>query len=270
MRSQNTGIADEVDHEQERRSVAGSPSDRLLGIFQDFAAAEYDKQLALREVLGEHTWTFDWAQGILTWSRSTESGASSRHSCPVQVLGVEQYRTRSWVWSWQELAQRLPDRALRLARFLQGIGERRGIEEFRKPILAAAGLFPHQLSMTASGLFQADGYYRAGFGGGAVHLLLRDPLFRRRVSDPIARAAAVFPRFVRTFPVPSHRRAFLAYAAFLGLAPREEGRFVFAAAPDESILWVEFDREDRFQRMLTQVGGSDRISPARDPLRESA
>ena len=89
-------------------------SPEFCRLFDEHAAASFDKQLAFSEVIGERDWQFDLPTGVLSFGDDL--------SWPVQVLGTESEAGGTWLWSWANPTEGLPPRLLGSARVLQAAG----------------------------------------------------------------------------------------------------------------------------------------------------
>lgn len=183
----------------------------LATLFDEHVAASLDKQLLLRDRLGQGaTWAFSMQRGTLTFNNSLSLAA--------QILGTESEVSNTWLWAWANTGSNIPARLLRAATQVRSLGQKSKISELVTAQLPLSdrvngGYF----SLIASGVYQADAFYRGPYENGAVFLLIKDPKLKRSVSDPVQRIALVFPQVIATYPVQSHRTAFTRYLAYYRL-----------------------------------------------------
>jgi hypothetical protein len=81
----------------------------------------------------------------------------------------------------------------------------------------------HVLAMIASGVCEADAYYRGPYEGGAAFLLIKDAAFPRRRESPLARLGHVFPQAIAAFAIADHRLALTSYLDQAGIAYQSDG-----------------------------------------------
>jgi hypothetical protein len=141
-------------------------SEYLWTLYEKYALASFAKQKRLRELVGESNWTFAKDTGILSFSNGI------RWQC--QILGSESESTFTWLWSWANTASEVPAALTQAALALKKFGEEKGIEHFTEPMLPINEVDGPFISTLASGIFNANGYYRAPYDGGAAFLLITD------------------------------------------------------------------------------------------------
>jgi hypothetical protein len=111
----------------------------------------------------------------------------------------------------------------------------------------------HRIAMAASGLLGASAYYRGPYDGGAAYFLLRDE--RIQIAPPdILKLLTLFPNVISSVPVPSHRRAFLAYCRQRGFNVEERPEQVEVTLDGQS-AFATFDQLDRLTELNGKVGG---------------
>ena len=212
-------------------------------LFHRHAAASFDKQLYLGDLLGKLPWQFDLSSGVLSFG--------DRFKFPTQILGTESEGDQSWLWAWANRDSGIPDPHLRSARELQRLGKQDGIGEFTQPSLALETANGHVLAMIASGICSTAAYYRGPYEGGAVFLLIQAGAFERNIPSPGARIAFVFSELIMKFEL-DHRKAFLGYMEYYRMRVAGDDARMTAEAPNGERLTAEFDQMGR----LIQIKGS--------------
>jgi hypothetical protein len=132
---------------------------------------------------------------------------------------------------------------LRASRRLREEGEQAGIPELTRPLFPLAPEGGHLLALAASGICQADGYYRGPYANGAVYFLV----FETGLVVPPRSAqeiAVTLQGVVMTFAV-DHRLMAVSYLHSEGFSVHDEGRMLHARADDGRELAVVFDDKGR-------------------------
>jgi hypothetical protein len=194
--------------------------------FIKHGAASYDKQLYFRAMFGKAGWSLDLGTGVLALRRPHEEP----QQLYVQVLGTQSDDSGTWLWSWANDALGLAEPLLAAAREMRAFGEQAGVREFVEPEIACTPtLDGERVAAVASGICRAGCTFRAPYPRGALQLLVRDPRFKRPVSQPIPRIARAFPLFLKAHPDVPARAAFLSYVQFYRLQVEEDGDRIVAS-----------------------------------------
>ncbi len=136
----------------------------LNSYFERYALVALEKQARLFPFLGEHVLDLDLDAGMARFNGDL--------SFPFQVLGTESEISLTWLWAWAEEQTEVPQNLLASARELKAWGEKQGMEEFTLPSLDLNRADGTQLSLIASEVCAASGYYRDPYEGGTLFLLL--------------------------------------------------------------------------------------------------
>lgn len=194
--------------------------------FIKHGAASYDKQIYFRAMFGKAGWSLDLNTGVLALRRPHEDP----QQLYVQVLGTQSDDSGTWLWSWANGAQGFAEPLLAAAREVRAFGERAGVREFVEAEVACTStLDGERIAAVASGICRAGCTFRAPYPRGALQLLVRDPRFKRPVSQPIPRIVRAFPLFLKAHPDVPARPAFLSYLEFYRLRIEERGERVVAS-----------------------------------------
>lgn len=219
-------------------------------LFTRHGAASFDKQIYLQAMLGKLGWGFDLDTGLLAFRRP--------HDEPLQlmvhVLGTESEDRQSWLWAWANDSQ-MPPARVALALTLKQLGETEHIAELSAGELAITPLVnPARIALVACGILRGGAAFRAPYPHGAIHLLIKDPRYKRSVSRPIERVIRAFPLFLSKHVVDDQRLSFLSYLRFYRLDIHEEGNIVHASMQlsprglptlGQVALTAEFDTQNR-------------------------
>jgi hypothetical protein len=213
-------------------------------LLERYAAVAFEKQRALADLLGEHNWQVDIPTGQMTFSRAD----SSRVVCDVQLLGTESYESNTWLWAWANTQSNLPAQVLVRAEELRGLGGQQGLEVLTTPSIDLEGRNAHELAMIASGLCNADAYYRGDYGAGALYCLLTLPQLRLRPPVSALEITMVMTQLIAGISL-NHRRTFLHYLNAKGLHAEESSGAVRATLPSGGTVNATFDDLGRLTEM---------------------
>ena len=217
---------------------------KLSSTFDQHAAATFDKQSFLNDVVGELDWEFTMDTGVL--------GFGGLHRWRAQFLGTQAEQSGTWMWGWANEASAIPDKLLACANSLRKLGADKDISEMTQGRLSADELDGHFWSILATGLCKANAYYRGPYEGGAIYLLIKDTNYVQQVDHPLARLATVFPQAISTYTIGNHRHALTGHAEFLGLSVQPNGNAIIVADSQGKQLSAEFDDQNR----LTDLSGN--------------
>ncbi len=235
---------------------------KLLAAFDQHAAATFDKQSFLNDIVGSLDWQFDMEAGILSFGK--------KYQWNVQVLGTESEESSSWLWAWGNEASGIPDRLLEAANSLRQLGADQGLSELCDSQLPTDEYDGHFWSVLATGLCHGDAYYRGPYEGGAVFLVIKDSRYGREIAEPLARLGSVFPQAISTYAIGNHKNALVGHAGFLGLAVREEADGVHITDKDGNELLAQFDDRNRLASLAGKLSKSIESSPEERAAQKSA
>jgi hypothetical protein len=227
----------------------------LDDLYIKHGAASFDKQVYFEVMLGKLGWGLDLSTGVIAFRRP--------HDVPLQlnfqVLGTESEAHKSWLWGWANTTQGFKPELLMTALELKVQGDKLGVPEFNTAeIPLSVAVNGARISAVASGLCRAGCFVRATYPGGALFLLIRDPRFKRPVSQPIQRMLRAFPMFLSDNTIANQREAWLSYCQFYKLAVEDMGARVIARSAAEArtqtglvlenAIMAEFDDSGRMTR----------------------
>lgn len=212
----------------------------FAGLLLEYGADSLHKQHALTDYLGEHSWSFSLKTGLISFSAD--------RAFPFQLLGSESEYDGTWMWAWANPVSNIPETLTRSSRALREFGASNGIDEFCRPKFKCEGIDGHLLSMVASGVCKADGYYRCPYEEGAAFVLVDLGGAVPEKSPLLLRMNSVFMDFVLGFDVADHRAALASYARLRGVRTANDGTDLLLSAADGSTGVASFDDLDRIAR----------------------
>jgi hypothetical protein len=199
-------------------------------LFIEHVGASLERQLDLEDKIGPCEWRLDMPGGSIRFeTRERELVV------PMQVIGSEADASGMWVAAWSINPSRMAPELAEASRRVRAIGEKEGIPELTNARVPLADADGERMSLVASGLLRAPGYYRAPFQGGAMFLLLEEASLVSPPARPGARIAEVFPRAADLLAPAEQRRALAAYARHHGATVVEESGLLRAGWKDEAL-----------------------------------
>ena len=136
----------------------------VIDQFEKIALVSLEKQEGLFRRLGEHVMDLDLDTGLVRFSTDA--------AFPFQLLGTESDNSLNWLWAWADEQPEVPEELIKSARDLKAWGAREGVTEFTTPSVDLNRADGTMLSLIASGICAASGYYREPYDGGTLFILL--------------------------------------------------------------------------------------------------
>jgi hypothetical protein len=228
--------------------AASGLSPKLHELLTRHAALGYEKQCAMAQAFGEGCrWQFDVNTGTLR--------LSSGHELPTQVLAIESRASNTWTWGWASRESGMSAELFRAAERLHQFGDEQGVPELVQPELSLDQVRSDHLAVVACGLFQADGFFRLDYEGGAVWLLVSAPELRDRADSSVAHVTRVFLEMLQATEGLGlgHGDALLSYLSQKGYECHEEEGGLQATAPDGEPLVAKFDAQGRLRSLSPEA-----------------
>jgi hypothetical protein len=220
----------------------------FASFLNEYGAASLDKQKRLLALLQPNAkGRFDLRRGMMAFSDG--------HIFAAQVLGVESESSRTWRWGWADDSTQLPQVLLNAARQLRDAGRGLNIPQLAKPVFGLDVADGRTIALVASGICQADCFFRVHFQGHALYMLLTAPPVRNVRDDSPGWVAQVYLSLIQNFPV-DHRGALAHYLRFKGYRYEWHGPVVTASSPRGRVLRVEFDAQGKLARMNLGENGA--------------
>jgi hypothetical protein len=222
-------------------------------LFIRFGAYALEKQLYLSSLFDDDempAWQFSKDAGTLTLNEDLVFS--------VQLLGTEADAGPTWLWAWANDASDIPPDLLQAAQQVKQYGHTHEVET-----LTDDDAFPiekekitgHRLSMIASGICDANAYYRGTYAGGALYMLIMDDNYPQDERLPAERITDTFPQFIQQMQVFDHQAAFEAYLKAHALVirkHREDGQPVISGKQvDGTTVKAVFDDQQRLTQLST-------------------
>jgi hypothetical protein len=209
----------------------------LSDLFHQCVALGWEKQRRLVDFLGNTPWLFDKMKGTLQFGPLC--------TLPVQIIGTESQSSGSWLWAWANEASGIPGSLLASAERLRVLGEAQEISVLTLPQFSKTEeVNGETLSLIASVLAKADGYYRCPYPQGAMYVLVfKVPFPAAKNIDPTT-IVTVFLEMIGRYKV-DHYKAFLAYLEQHGLSYSPSGKGVLVRFPGGGMVEADFDENAR-------------------------
>jgi hypothetical protein len=218
-------------------------SPALTQLFNDYAAATFERQLRLNELIEEYAWDADLDAGTLSFEE--------RATFPIQLLGTESERSHTWLWAWANESIDNPA-ILEAAAALKSQGEWREIPELTTAQLPLADVTGHTLGLAVTGLLGYDAYYLGHYEGGAALMVFKAPELRTG-DDSAPRLVSVFSQFIAAFAC-EHRPALLGYLKAKNYRVTETDAGLEATTGRGDTIVATFDNLGRLTDIRTRIG----------------
>lgn len=203
------------------------------------------RQLHLSRLTGLSGWHFDLPTGMLSFGE--------RHRWRTQLLGTESGACNSWLWAWANTESNIPAHLLVASLALRAYGEQHSIPELTTPQLPLDQVDGHTLALLASGICEANAYYRCPYEGGALFVLIMDENFPKCTDPPLQRIATVFPQAIASLDIPDHKLALAGYLDHYGLSHEQDGDKLVVKESGEPVLTATFDELNRLTNLEVKL-----------------
>lgn len=204
----------------------------LKEYFERYALVSLEKQARLFSFLGEHILDLDLDAGTARFNDNLVF--------PFQVLGTESDNSLTWLWAWAEEQTEIPANLLTSARQLRAWGEKEGLQELTLPAVDLDRADGTMLSLIASEVCMASGYYRDPYEGGALFLLLSGVALDDQLVFDRAGLIRQMSDLASRYDL-DHRSTLLSYFRTRGITAAEAGDTVSAELANGERLVAIFD-----------------------------
>lgn len=211
------------------------------------------KQLALGDFLGKHSWRLDLGKGTVDFGKGPGL-FGKRRVYPIQVLGSEAEDSGTWLWAWANAESQIPPGLMRAVDRIKAFGEDESIAPLTIAELSSSEYDGHLLASVAAGIADADCYYRGPYPGGAVFFLIFETPLRSAPPPPAVRVVNVLTQAISTFAVSDHRAMARAYLEAEGFRLETDGPGWIATDGSGRSLSIAFDEQGRIGRVTTGGG----------------
>ena len=214
----------------------------LIDHFEKIALVALEKQDGLFSLLGEYLLDLDIDKGIARFSDAA--------AFPYQMLGTESENSLTWLWAWADEQPEVPEELLRSVRELKAWGAKEGVSDFAVPSLDLNRADGTMISMIASMICAASGYYRDPYDGGSLFILLYGADSGRPVVYDRAGLIGALSELRSRYDF-DHRKALCSYFRMKDLPFTESGDTVNAELAGGERLIALFDHAGQ----LTALNG---------------
>ncbi|SUJ07152.1 Uncharacterised protein [Sphingobacterium spiritivorum] len=143
-----------------------------------------EKQLDFGGLIGENNWNVNMQTGTLSFGDAL--------TFPIQVLGTFSHSSETWLWSWANEKAGLSEHLMHEALKLKKYGEENGIDLLRNSTFDFSGHQLHMIGIIASEMSNADAYYIADYGAGAMVVTLTDDRIKIARNNSTQRVMTIF------------------------------------------------------------------------------
>ena len=224
-----------------------------------YAAHAFDMQHYFSELVGESSWDVDLGSGRIIFGT---------RSWRIQLLGTESEASGTWLWAWANTESNIPAHLLVASLALKAYGELHNIPELTTPQFSLDQIDGHALALLASGICDANAYYRCPYEGGALFVLIMDDNFPKCQDPPLQRIATVFPQAIASLEIPDHKLALSGYLDSYGLSHEQDGDKIVVKEDGEPVLTATFDELNRLTNLEVKLK-AEADSPGKDDPVES-
>jgi hypothetical protein len=210
---------------------------KLLAYLEKYGLLSLEKQDRLVHVIGEHTHELDLETGKIRFDNV---------EFPFQVLGTESDNTLTWLWAWADEQTEIPEDLVAASKELRDWGKREAVQEFVIPAVDLGRADGRVISLIASEVCKASCFYRDGYEGGSLFILLFDNRIDNQPSFDLNRLSKQFLDLISRYEF-DHRNALLSYLKAKGLAPFEGGSRMACTLGSGELLTAEFDNIGRIR-----------------------
>ena len=137
---------------------------------------------------------------------------------------------------------------------MKAFGEQYGISELLLSEILLNEIDGPTLTLIASGICEANAYYRCPYEGGALFVLILDDDFPKCTDPLLQRIATVFPQAVASFDIPDHKLALTGYLDHYNLSHEKDGDKIIAKVNGEAALTATFDEQNRLTNLVPRPG----------------
>lgn len=208
----------------------------------------FERQNFLYRILGDdHTYNFSMDTGNITFNDELAFSA--------QVLGTESHYDQTWLWGWANEASQIPDDLLVAANKMKKYGQHYQIDSLtQRKFELNETQNGHYIAMLASGISQANAYYKIDYEGGSLYVLIDDPQFPVDVRDSLQRIALTFPQLIGSVQVSNHKFAFKGHVHAHSLPIQSEtDHQIIVKGNHNQTLTAEFDEHKRLTNLTGKL-----------------
>ena len=173
-----------------------------------------------------------------------------RYTFPIQLLGIEDQKTKTWTWSWDLPAAIVAKPLTRAALDLKAWGEVQDLDLFFVPNFQLNNLSGDQIAILSCGLARSAAFLIMEISLGRAFFLLPDLAGQIPSRHAAAFLSEVLREMLTTYTLPDHRAAVRSLLRFEGYDLDETQADSWHARRDDgSHITVAFDRQGRVSQL---------------------
>ncbi len=225
------------------KSVAGShhqqPCKTEDELLEKYGGIALEKQLDLGEFIGEYDWDVDMETETICFG--------GKLTFSFQILGTFSFASGTWLWAWANTQSGISENLLQQALQLKKYGEEHNIDLLKNAKFDFSENQMHIIGIIATGMYDADGYYIASYGQGAMLITLTDDKIKAVRNDVHYRIFSVFPQLISLYEL-NHRNALEFYLKAKGYDISATETFL-EGQKEGNIIQAEFDELSRLKNL---------------------
>ena len=226
----------------------------FVDLLEQYIARSMERQYLLLEFLeNAGNWSYETASGVLSFENGLEY--------KTQILGTESEAHGTWLWSWANPGDNLPDKILTSALELKEYGRANKVREFTESELELDEYVNgFNLALVATALCGTKAFYRGDTGGPIVYLLLEEGEFPRDERPQALQISSTFTKLISSIDIDDHPRTFLNYLRSHELTVQESGPALFqkykitGLKNGQEVISAEFNKNKLLVNIQAEVG----------------
>jgi len=175
---------------------------------------------------------------------------ADRYTFPIQLLGIEDQKAKSWTWSWDLPATIVARPLTRAALELKAWGEAQDLDLFFVPNFQLNNLSGDQIAILSCGLARSAAFLIMEIPLGTAFFLLPDLKGQIPARHTAAFLSEVFREMLTAYTLPDHRAAARSLLRFEGYDLDETQPDTWhARRADGNRITVDFDAQGRVAQL---------------------
>lgn len=167
---------------------------------------------------------------------------SNGDSWQVQILGLEMFG--SWLWSWADNSQKVPDKSTTLAKAVKSFGEKYDIEQLTTPNFTHndCRTFGHKICVTACSILGNIPYYVCEINNANVFVCISDINYPARKDNlGVQEISILFPQMLEDHCISNQKISFINALKHYKFKITENLIWKIQGEKDSSIICGKFD-----------------------------
>ena len=134
-----------------------------------------ENQVKFQSYLG--TTVYEWEINIKKNTLIIKTPKGKKLYFKIQLLGTESKADKTWMWAWANTQLRDIPEITEIARSMHDFSLEEGIGEFMEPVISLVDeSYPYVIGFISCKLFDGTAFFRAEVDGGALGLIITDPI----------------------------------------------------------------------------------------------